>query len=168
MFAMRVFIPPTRFASVTRRILRSTAGVGLTVAPTMAMILGMLLGPGIAGTTAALAAPTPPPAPAEPAPPTATQPFEPLPSGAEASSPAATTPPPATEPMPTGPAAQAPTVALDVAPAVPALQEPDPPIFEKWWFWTAIGAFAVTAVVVIASSSGPTPPRTDLGNMTAF
>lgn len=42
------------------------------------------------------------------------------------------------------------------------------PFYQRWWFWTAVGAFAVTAVVIIAASSGPTTPRTDFGNMPAF
>jgi hypothetical protein len=48
------------------------------------------------------------------------------------------------------------------------LRTSDTPIFEKWWFWTAITAVAVTAVVIVATSSGPSAPHTDLGNMVAF
>lgn len=44
----------------------------------------------------------------------------------------------------------------------------DVPIFEKWWFWTAIAAVAVTTVVIVATSSGPSAPQSDLGTMTAF
>jgi hypothetical protein len=59
----------------------------------------------------------------------------------------------------------------NAASAPSMMQEPlvrQAPIFEKWWFWTAIAAVAVTAVVIVATSSGPSAPRTDLGNMTAF
>lgn len=58
--------------------------------------------------------------------------------------------------------------ALDLS-APPALAaQPRTPIYEKWWFWTAIAAAAVTTVVIVAATSGPTQPKTDLGNMVAF
>jgi hypothetical protein len=64
--------------------------------------------------------------------------------------------------------AAAPTLPLEAAAPTPVASESEPPIFEKWWFWSAIAAFAVTAVVIVATSSGPVPPKTDLGNMPAF
>lgn len=60
---------------------------------------------------------------------------------------------------------------LDISPPASGTQQQrasDTPIFEKWWFWTAITAVAVTAVIIVATSSGPSAPRTDLGNMVAF
>jgi hypothetical protein len=61
--------------------------------------------------------------------------------------------------------------ALDISPPAAGTQRrraSDTPIFEKWWFWTAITAVAVTTVIIVATSSGPSAPRTDLGNMVAF
>jgi hypothetical protein len=45
---------------------------------------------------------------------------------------------------------------------------PAQPFYQKWWFWTAVGAFAVTAVVIVLASSDSGAPRTNLGNMPAF
>src|SRR5450432_4270600 len=62
-------------------------------------------------------------------------------------------------------------VNLDLSVSPPAMAQPPPseaPIFERWWFWTAIAAVAVTAVVIVATSSGPSAPHSDLGNMVAF
>jgi len=58
------------------------------------------------------------------------------------------------------PAATAPVVVMGAA--------PDEPFYVKWWFWTAVGAFAVATVVILAASSDSGPPRTNLGNMPAF
>ena len=123
--------------------------------PRRAIGIGVLV---LGVTTRALAAPAQPPtAETAPAPPPS---IEPLP--AAETPPTAATVPPAIEPLPSAP------VALEATAPAPVAPESDPPIFEKWWFWTAIAAFAVTAVVIVATSSGPSPPKTDLGNMTAF
>jgi tetratricopeptide (TPR) repeat protein len=54
-------------------------------------------------------------------------------------------------PPPSAPAA---TVAAAPSPAGGA----DTPVYEKWWFWTAIGVVVVGAVVIVAASSGSTTP----------
>lgn len=108
-----------------------------------------------------------------PAPPSVTS-FAPF--AAEVTAPPASNPAPVVEPLPLAPApppapesAPTPTVVtLDPPTTIAVAPESDPPIFEKWWFWTAIAAFAVTAVVIVATSSGPNTPKTDLGNMPAF
>ncbi len=42
-------------------------------------------------------------------------------------------------------------------------------ITQKWWFWAAVGALAVSAtVLVVAATRGAEAPRTRLGNMEAF
>jgi hypothetical protein len=79
----------------------------------------------------------------------------------------------------TGPAgANAPapaSPAVMVAPAMPPPANPaldlhsagpeQPSMFERWWFWTAVGAaVVVTAVIIVVSSRGHAPPATDLGN----
>lgn len=51
---------------------------------------------------------------------------------------------------------------------LPVAAAPAPHFYERWWFWTAIGAAAITTVVILAVASGPGAPRTDLGNMPAF
>ena len=89
-----------------------------------------------------------------------TAPVEPLPSAVASTTPGIAPPPAAAPPAL---AAEANGTAAPLAPT-----EQDRPIFERWWFWTALGAFAVTAVVIVAASSGPSTPRTDLGNMPAF
>jgi hypothetical protein len=45
---------------------------------------------------------------------------------------------------------------------------PNEPIYEKWWFWTGIGALAVVGVVVAVSVSGQDTPSTYFGNGRAF
>lgn len=99
---------------------------------------------------------TEPPAPTTPA----AAPVVPLPPAVAPNSPGMAPPP----------AAAPPALAADGngAAVPPAPADQDRPIFERWWFWTALGAFAVTAVVIVAASSGPSTPRTDLGNMPAF
>lgn len=40
-----------------------------------------------------------------------------------------------------------------------------PSIFQRWWFWTAVGAAAAaTVAIIVVSSRGHAPPATDLGN----
>ncbi len=161
MFAMQGLTPPPRLPSAPTRNSYSTAIAAAIVTSILALVL--------TASTTAFADPTVPLSPPPAAPPSA---VEALPSVSEEATVEATVPtpivPPATQPPPPATAAPPTNLAFDIATTAPVAQEPDPPIFEKWWFWTAIGAFAVTAVVIVATSSGPTPPRTDLGNMTAF
>jgi hypothetical protein len=107
--------------------------------------------------------------------------------------PSRTEPPPAAAPPPDGPAAEAPAPSdanlappapispLPAAPpstvseasgatdlSTPVEPTPEQPFYQKWWFWTAVGAFAVTAVVIVLASSDSGAPRTNLGNMPAF
>jgi hypothetical protein len=128
---------------------------------TRSVALAMLL---LAFSPPALATPT---TPSEPPPManTAAPPVEPLASPVEIGTVPETPATPATELLPP-PAAEttAPVPSYVPTPA----REPNPPIFERWWFWTAIAAFAVTAVVIVATSSGPNTPKTDLGNQPAF
>lgn len=63
------------------------------------------------------------------------------------------------------PSADAAIVTPGAAAVPPA---PAPHFYERWWFWTAIGAAAITTVVILAVASSPGAPRTDLGNMPAF
>jgi hypothetical protein len=118
---------------------------------------------------AALAAPAPsqPAALENPAPP-APPPGEPLAPAAEiGATPGAATPPAidlVPPPLPEASVAATPYIS-NPAPTAP---QKDQPIYERWWFWTAIAAFAVTAVVIVATSSGPNTPKTDLGNQPAF
>jgi hypothetical protein len=68
-----------------------------------------------------------------------------------------------------------PTALVPVNPALPPPANPaldlragapeQPTIFQRWWFWTAVGAaVAATVVIVVVSSHGHAPPATDLGN----
>lgn len=61
-----------------------------------------------------------------------------------------------------------PGAALAAEPAPPAPERR--PITSRWWLWAALGgAVAATVVVVaVASSDGPSPPASTLGNMEAF
>jgi tetratricopeptide (TPR) repeat protein len=81
--------------------------------------------------------------------------------------------PPSAQPA-APPPAPAPTPALDApAPApeaslvttTPAPPAAAAPVYERWWFWTAVGAVVVAAVVVgvVASSKGPQPYAGNLG-----
>jgi tetratricopeptide (TPR) repeat protein len=86
--------------------------------------------------------------------------------------PGAATPPPAPPPagtvqpigqpaptataVPVAPPPSAP--AATVAAAPPPSGSADTPVYEKWWFWTAIGVVVVGAVVIVAASSGSTTP----------
>jgi hypothetical protein len=49
-----------------------------------------------------------------------------------------------------------------------AASPPHEPFYQKWWFWTAVGAVTVTTVAIIIATSGSDPPHTDFGNMPAF
>ena len=82
----------------------------------------------------AAAAPTPPPAVVQPI----------------------SQPAPAATPVPAAPPPSAP--AATVAAAPPPTGSADTPVYEKWWFWTAIGVVVVGAVVIVAASSGSTTP----------
>jgi len=100
---------------------------------------------------------------------------QPPPVGSSVAAPSAPVQP-LSPPPPPPPAVSLPPAALDAPrptegyPTVEAQPAPAPatPLYKKWWFWTAIGAFAVTTVVIIAASSGSGPPQTELGNMSAF
>ena len=49
--------------------------------------------------------------------------------------------------------------------------KPAPPLWTRWWLWTALGAVVVVGVaaaVVVSSSGGGGVPRTDLGNARFF
>jgi hypothetical protein len=49
-----------------------------------------------------------------------------------------------------------------------ATKAPEPPLYRKWWLWTAVGA--AVAVIVVGAAVGGAPPRdaaipqTALGN----
>jgi len=98
-----------------------------------------------------------------------------------------TSPPPAAtapamvpiEPLTTRPGYAPPTLAVPgpfagpaaAADAPPVAVAPAPshdPFYQKWWFWTAVGAAAVTTFAIIIATSGTSPPHTDFGNMPAF
>ena len=49
--------------------------------------------------------------------------------------------------------------------------QPTPHVWQRWWFWTAVGvalASGVTAAVLSSSGSGPSVPPTELGNKRFF
>jgi len=88
-------------------------------------------------------------------------------------------PPPAENVEQTPPeGAVAPAPVSRVVPAAPTMPSPanpaldlrtpapeQPSIFQRWWFWTAVGAAAAaTVVIIVVSSHGHAPPATDLGN----
>jgi hypothetical protein len=56
--------------------------------------------------------------------------------------------------------------------AEPAAPPPpwDETLYKKPWFWAAFGVLALTAglIIVSTSASAPETPKTDLGNMRAF
>jgi hypothetical protein len=62
---------------------------------------------------------------------------------------------------------------LDLTAAAPAKEDPAAsPIYEKWWFWTGVGAVvvagAVTAIALSSSGGGTTNPSSTLGSRTVF
>jgi tetratricopeptide (TPR) repeat protein len=82
----------------------------------------------------------------------------------EAMKPAAAAPPPVPDeaaartppPFPSPPPAPAPVATADhlAAPAATAAAEPEPPLYHRWWFWTALGVVAAGAVVTAVAVSG--------------
>ena len=71
--------------------------------------------------------------------------------------------------VPLPPAAPAPAPSATTAPAMPAVaaastapapgpESPSRPVYQKWWFWTLIGAGVVAGILIgVAASSGNTP-----------
>jgi tetratricopeptide (TPR) repeat protein len=48
-------------------------------------------------------------------------------------------------------------------------EEPDRPVYKKWWFWTAIGVGVVGgSAAIYASNSGSSPPETSLNHNIVF
>lgn len=107
------------------------------------------------GQTAPVAPPPAPTVPVQPLP--TTEPTAPAAVGPEVTTPSLATAP---DPYLAQPGATG--AALDAPPP------PDEPIYEKWWFWTGIGALAVVGVVVAVSVSGQKTPSTYFGNGRAF
>ena len=122
----------------------------------------------VLGLMAAAPAWAEPSTPPELAPP---PPVEPLPSSTPATPPpdgtGAVAPAPAT--VTSAKAAESAQSAFDVGTPMATPGE-RPAFYERAWFWTAIGVVAVTAVVILMSTSsqGPATPSTDLGSMRAF
>jgi hypothetical protein len=112
------------------------------------------------------------PSPTEQPPSAAPPPVAPAPTmGASAPGDANVGPPAAVTPLPS--ATNSPATGVGEAYAAtdlstPVTAAPHEPFYQKWWFWTAVGAFAVTAIVIVLASSDSGPPRTNLGNMPAF
>jgi tetratricopeptide (TPR) repeat protein len=46
----------------------------------------------------------------------------------------------------------------------PVTEQPDRPVYKKWWFWTGMAVVAVGAVGIYAATSGSDAPDTDFGN----
>jgi hypothetical protein len=102
-------------------------------------------------------------------------PTAPAPAASPATEPPATEPPaalPAPAPLPDA-QPQALPESPPPTPASPALNlsqppvaaDKDEPLVEKWWFWSAIGAVVIGAVVaIVLIDSGSSTPRTTLGN----
>jgi hypothetical protein len=116
------------------------------------------------------AAPTSPPPQGEVyAPPPASGPVEPVTTAPTAGAPPFAPAPVVVPSVPLAPLAPVPpSQAMDAPPVAVSTTTDHSPFSQRWWFWTALGAFAVTAVVIIAASSGPDTPKTDFGNMPAF
>jgi tetratricopeptide (TPR) repeat protein len=62
---------------------------------------------------------------------------------------------------------------LDLTAAAPAKEDTaSSPIYEKWWFWTGVGAVVVagtvTAIAFSSSGGGTTNPSSTLGSRTVF
>ncbi len=98
----------------------------------------------------------PVPAPPSPAP-TAALPIGAPPVGAEAAAP---------------PALSASPQSIDLStPSAPEPEASKPPIYKKWWFWTAAAAVAVGAGVGIyagTAGDGPSAPSSELGSRKVF
>ena len=102
-----------------------------------------------------------------------------LPAGAPKAAPTAPAPvaPAPVEPLGTPPPAGAVPATMTVPTAqapideaqgsILATPEPEPAFYETWWFWTGVAAVAVTTAIVLTTTA-PQPPKTDLGNITAF
>jgi hypothetical protein len=91
------------------------------------------------------------------------------PSPAPASPPAPRPEPPALRPPAPpapDPARPAPLARLEGD----ALAQPEkPPLYKRWWFWTAVGGVVVVGVALaFATRDGQDPPASQLGNMEAF
>jgi tetratricopeptide (TPR) repeat protein len=59
--------------------------------------------------------------------------------------------------------------APSIATTVPA--EPRRPVYQRWWFWTGVGAVvaaAAVSAVVLSSGGGTNTPTTPLGNQPLF
>lgn len=87
-------------------------------------------------------------------------------------------PPPPPPPAPASPS-ESPPGAFSTAPDPYAVTAPneqlltppppvDEPIYDRWWFWTAVGAVVVVGLVVAVSASGSKTPNTYYGNGRAF
>lgn len=61
-----------------------------------------------------------------------------------------------------------PSAPMDAPPLTPTAAPAHEPFYTKWWFWTAVGAVAVTTLAIVIATSGSSPPHTDFGNMPAF
>jgi hypothetical protein len=106
------------------------------------------------------------PPPAAP-PPAATVPIEPITSAPVTGStegamngPTLVAPAPLLAPTPAAP--------RDAPPLTPPAAPDSGPFYTRWWFWTAVGAAAVTTGAILIATSGSSPPHTDFGNMPAF
>jgi hypothetical protein len=146
------------------RPLRCAAGPAVTVLAAVALLGHPRWAAAQAGISPPPLAPSrmeqpPPAAPPPDGPAPATE--APAPSDANLAPPAPITPLPAAAPSTVTEA----NGATDLSTGAPA---PNEPFYQKWWFWTAVGAFAVTAVVIVLASSDSGAPRTNLGNMPAF
>ncbi|HEX4405661.1 MAG TPA: hypothetical protein VH560_12575 [Polyangia bacterium] len=77
-------------------------------------------------------------------PPVAPQPVQPIGQPAPTATPVPAAPPPSA------------TVATSTSTTATPPASADTPVYEKWWFWTAIGVVVVGAVVIVAASSSST------------
>jgi hypothetical protein len=134
-----------------------------TMAPMPTMRRATLLGLATLLVAAAAHAQTQPPPVSPDAPPAA-----PPPPAAPAGAPSGVTPlAPTLAPEPT----QAPPLQLTER-TVPEQQEPRPePLYQKTWFWAAVGVVFVTATVILFMTlreNANRPPDTTFGNMNVF
>jgi tetratricopeptide (TPR) repeat protein len=44
------------------------------------------------------------------------------------------------------------------------VEQPDRPVYKKWWFWTGVAIVGAGAVGIYAATSGSDAPATDFGN----